>query len=576
MPVKTRFLFLTLGLTMIFLTIGYITYRSFSNINHFEDMTTDVQELELCSNKIIALEKEYLTTETINPKYFQNGISSIVLEFDSTITKANNICKLLRQSKTLQDSSIIIGIISIEKMFFSYKESFDKLEKKVLKRGFKNWGQIGHLRNAIHNFESLSDTAHLTIQNKMLMLRRIEKDYLLRKDREYITTFNTEIKNTLLLIKDTLTNQKHINSLKKSLIDYQTAFNNLTEIDNTIGLTKNEGLLGELELMIQLFEPAIENIRSSISKTSEKKSKESFWVLSIAIFIGSITSIGGSLIINSSIYKILGDEPAKVAEIANSIANGELSVQFSESAQMQGIYKNMYEMTSSLQNIISKIQKTIENLNNSSHNLSSGATEQAASSEEVSSAMEQMITNIKQNTENAIQTESIANRAATDLEIGYQGVQETVKSMIEIAENIDIIEEIAERIDLLAINASIEAARAGEHGKGFSVVANEVRKLAEKSQSSANHIINISKNSVTIARKTSKNMGAIVPNIEKTNLLVKEISTANREQIIGAEQVNSALIQLNQINQITASNAEILANQANELNNAISFFKIKK
>ena len=149
--------------------------------------------------------------------------------------------------------------------------------------------------------------------------------------------------------------------------------------------------------------------------------------------------------------------------------------------------------------------------------LSSGSTEQAASAEEVSSAMEQMIANIQQNTENADQTERIADKAAGEISAGYDNVIATVKSMQDIAEKITVVEEIAEKTDLLAINAAIEAARAGEHGKGFAVVAMEVRKLAERSQIAAAEINQLSRNSVKIAEETGEKMGKVVPEIVITS-----------------------------------------------------------
>ena len=100
-----------------------------------------------------------------------------------------------------------------------------------------------------------------------------------------------------------------------------------------------------------------------------------------------------------------------------------------------------------------------------------------------------MTANIRQNADNSMQTEKIAQQTAKDALEGGAAVGKTVGAMKEIAEKIMIIEEIARQTNLLALNAAIEAARAGEHGKGFAVVAAEVRKLAERSQIAAGGMV---------------------------------------------------------------------------------------
>ena len=153
--------------------------------------------------------------------------------------------------------------------------------------------------------------------------------------------------------------------------------------------------------------------------------------------------------------------------------------------------------------------------------------------------------------------------------------------MKEIAGKISIIEEIARQTNLLALNAAIEAARAGEHGKGFAVVASEVRKLAERSQTAAAEISQLSFTSVQIAEKAGDMLGKLVPDIQKTAELVKEISAASNEQNSGAEQINKAIQQLDQVIQQNAgaseemaSTSEELSSQAEQLQTAISFFRV--
>jgi methyl-accepting chemotaxis protein len=194
-----------------------------------------------------------------------------------------------------------------------------------------------------------------------------------------------------------------------------------------------------------------------------------------------------------------------------------------------------------------------------------------------------MSVTIRQNADNALQTEKIAQKSAADAAESGKAVTETVAAMKNVASEIAIIEEIAYQTNLLALNAAIEAARAGEQGKGFAVVASEVRKLAERSQKAAGEIAKLSTSSIAVAEKAGRMLVKLVPDIEKTSELVQEISAASREQSSGADQMNSAILDLNKVTQQNAgaaqevsATAEELSAQAEQLQVAIEFFKVDR
>jgi methyl-accepting chemotaxis protein len=195
--------------------------------------------------------------------------------------------------------------------------------------------------------------------------------------------------------------------------------------------------------------------------------------------------------------------------------------------------------------------------------------------------MEEMAANIQQNNEHAFATGKIADKAAVEIMESNSAVNSTESSMKTITGKIAIIGEIARQTNLLALNAAIEAARAGEQGKGFAVVASEVKKLAERSQSAANEINQLSSSGIDIAGRSGKLLSALAPEIERTSLLVKEISTSGKEQTVNAGQINSALQELNTIIQqnaavseeVAASSEELMV-QAEQLRQAVGFFRI--
>ncbi|HEX3074074.1 MAG TPA: methyl-accepting chemotaxis protein [Ignavibacteriales bacterium] len=277
----------------------------------------------------------------------------------------------------------------------------------------------------------------------------------------------------------------------------------------------------------------------------------------------------------------------EVADVAEEIAKGNLTVDVKERSAKDRLMLSMSEMTTSLKNIAESIRSASDNvaagsqqISSSAEQLSQGATEQASAAEEAGSSMEEMSGSIKQNADNALQTEKIALKSAQDAKDGGRAVNETVVAMKEIAGKITIIQEIAGQTNLLALNAAIEAARAGEHGKGFAVVAAEVRKLAERSSVAAGEIGKLSKSSVDVAERAGIMLNQIVPDIQKTAELVQEIAASSAEQNSGAGQINNAIQQLNVVIQQNASaseelssTAEELAGQAGQLQQTVSFFK---
>lgn len=287
---------------------------------------------------------------------------------------------------------------------------------------------------------------------------------------------------------------------------------------------------------------------------------------------------------------LLIDSNNDIIQKATMIANGDLNVNLRKRSEEDGLMESLSKMVAALSEIVHEIRSAADYVSSGSAQMSeaanmiaSGANEQAASTEEVTSSFEQMLSNIQQNVENARVTENTARKAAEEIRISNDIVFKTVEAMKTIADRISIISDIAEKTDLLAINAAIEAARAGEHGEGFAVVATEVRKLAEQSQRAAIEINHLSKSSVTIAEDSGKQLEKIVPNIEKTAELVRNIVNASEEQEIGIRQVNSAMVQLSQVTQQNTSNAEELstgseelASQAEQLKEVMEFFTLSR
>ena len=313
------------------------------------------------------------------------------------------------------------------------------------------------------------------------------------------------------------------------------------------------------------------------------------WLIIIFIIFIIFIALFSYFIIDKRIIQVLGGEPLEISKIASDIAEGNLVDIESENDLQQGIYGNMIQMSEKLKYVVTSIKEASafilaasEQTNDTAQRISEGAGEQASSIEEISASIEQISSSIEQNTHNSEQTNKLATKASADMLENGNTVKATVDAMKTITRKVAIIRDIAFQTNLLALNAAVEAAQAGQNGRGFSIIASEVRLLAERTQKAAKEIDILTQDSVQIAERASRLFLEIVPAIENTANLVSEITASSHEQNHGAEQVNNAIQSLNNISQQNAAASEELAVKSQEttqhakmLQDIVAFFKVE-
>ena len=294
----------------------------------------------------------------------------------------------------------------------------------------------------------------------------------------------------------------------------------------------------------------------------------------------------------------------EVVRVLNALAKGDLTETIK--GQFSGTFGRLKDDSNAtvdnLQGLIANIKGAADSIRMaageisvSNMDLSRRSEQQAASLEETASSMEELAATVKQNAENAKQANQMAMAASSIASKGGElvsGVVETMQSINDssrrIVDIIGVIDGIAFQTNILALNAAVEAARAGEQGRGFSVVAAEVRSLAQRSAAAAKEIKGLISDSVqkvdggsTLVREAGETMTQIVASVQRVTDIMADISAASAEQSSGIDQVNQAVTQMEDVTQQNAARVEqaaaaakSLEQQAQHLQEAVSAFRL--
>ena len=518
-----------------------------------------------------------------------------------------------------------------ENLVANYNTNFNNVVTLQKKIGLNPKDALyGDLREAVHKVETLlneQESSELLVL--MLQLRRAEKDFMLRFDTKYLTRFDALITTLEQNIALSTINSSTKSELTRLLKTYQNAFRTLVKAQVALGVNLESGALGQMRdsveqsdlVLSQIVEETTDYVRNSVDRAQ-------FLAVTIFVVAGAIVLLLVYFTSRSIIVPI-----ERVYHTINEIrGNNDLSLMIKQTGkdEITIMTTDFNSLISDFKNLIYEVNGALNTLNVATDDLSqstaetsSGMQEQLHEADMVATAATQMqatIQDISHNTEAAAKKAESTNLSAQQ---GRNEVDSTVKHIRGLSESLgnastvvsqlekdgetigsvlDVIRGIAEQTNLLALNAAIEAARAGEQGRGFAVVADEVRSLAQRTQESTSEIEGIintlqqrtqevvsimhqcrsqGDESASQAIKAGELLGAITLDVQTIMEMSTQIAVAIDEQSQVASEVNKNVVRIRDIAQDASQHAsrnaqtsEEVSEQGRVLYAAIDKFKV--
>lgn len=603
-----------IGLVLI---TGVSVYE-FGRIGQLNNILLIKEELNSDVLTLRKHEKDFFTRK--NKKYSEKFTASAMTMKTSILQLRDALAAQNLETTQAEKLSLLIS---------DYKEIFNQIVTLQLEIGLDaDSGLYGALRSAVHDIEALSEEAgQHEILVHLLMLRRNEKDFMLRRDMKYLTKFEKNYTKFTNALDDY--EPYTIEEMTEKINRYRADFKSLVDNEVILGLDESSGLLAELRETVHSTEESFDTLTEFVNSEITKTTALVYINLTVIVTVIFVLLSGLMVLISRAIYRPVQSITEKIHVIADDLDLTKLVNHISHD-EVGALSRSFDALISSLRDTVNHVKDGSIQVAQASEEMSCITQEVGNASEQQQQEIEQAVTAINQMTatiqsiaENADTAASAVNDVTTEIGRGKtvtndaraeierlnnevegaaQAIEELQKNSESIGDILSTISAIAEQTNLLALNAAIEAARAGEQGRGFAVVADEVRTLASRTQESTESIReNINqfqkgtadvvetvtrsreraKSGIEKVSQSSKILDSIYDNISNINDMNTQVATAAKEQGFASEEINRNVVRINELahvcheqaNQAAQASGE-LAKLGSELQGTVQRFKV--
>ncbi len=602
------------------LLLIFLRYHYNHQLDNLHQAVITNQKIKTKMLELRRNEKDFLAR--LDAKYIE--------KFDSNHNQLMDLDNQLMMLAEQIDFEDIDTIKNMGSVFQQYKQAFYRVFNLQQEIGLDHKsGLYGSLRNAVRDAEGIVKPLNNNqLLADILMLRRREKDFMLRWDPQYIEKYQQDFAKFQNHLASLSMDTRGKNEVTQLMQKYRTEFIQFAQKKTELGLTPKSGEMGTMRSTIHQSETLLEQVSKSLDSFIDdlKKTTNQFYLTIASMIILIMISL---III---IYRSINKPLQKLTETMSKASdNHDLGVRCNiqgnhELAMLSGIFDSMME---SFTRVLNQINKAADQINNSSqelveinNNSSTNITTQQSHIEQVATAMNQMSTSVQDVASNILSTSNSADEAFNETSMSKEKVAEAIKSVnvmveqmqmakevldslekdsVDVTKVLEVIRGVAEQTNLLALNAAIEAARAGEQGRGFAVVADEVRTLAGRTQQSTEEINEIierlqtnSKRAVEVmdgnlnqmnstmsnAQVAGESLETVTGQVDQINKMSTQIASAAEEQNAVADDINQKVIHINDQAIENTNNVKLIVSTtlkqtelAKELKNLVSKFK---
>jgi len=584
-------------------------------------------------------------------------MEAVINEWLTKVAEKNiELRRKIGSSLSSGDLSRTVGKGQGKKIFDQFREDIQKFINTELALLETRKKTSGDSQNSDEAVEWVAHTHRVISDAKDVLVAAIDMEtgmrgYLLAGKSQFLDPYNNGSRDFFELttslaqrVSDNPSQVQLISQVASTIKSWQTQVaskmidlrqkigdaENMEDLARLIAQAKGKKFFDQFRILISEFvaeEEALMELRTGENDRIVSRANLTLWSSIIAAIV---LSLAAALFISNIVLKQVGGEPARIALLTERVAEGDLTMQFSDDTILTGIYGALRSMVASMRGITTKIggasvkvTSAVSQISAAINSQSSGATQQASAISETTSTLEEIKSTSSQTLDKA---EALGDSAKRAREAGDQGAQATrqiveamgtIRGKVEaiaetnlalseqtkqIGEITGVVNNLSQQSKMLALNASIEAAKAGEAGKGFSVVAAQIGNLAEQSEESTVQVQKILENilhatdravmateegakevdlGVSLVNQSGGSMESLNGVIRETSMISDQIVAAVRQEAAGIKQIAEAMSQIEQVTTQFVSSSEQtklaiedLEVTVGELSTSVAFYQL--